>query len=131
MKYGVALVLITLLCLMAGTGAEGSDDRYRFDGTISRDVLENYLARAITMMDLATGRGSPDDNVRMLRTIGAKFAGRTIYLWGDEPSLEWRLEKAREIIPKVHKADPDMILQAGIFEIVTTKVGEVPIPARV
>lgn len=119
------------LALLLPVGVASQVRNYKFDGSISREVLENYLSRAITMMDLATGRGTPDDNVRMLRDIGAKFAGRTLYLWGDETGLGWRLEKAREIIPNVHKADPDMILQAGIFEIVTTRVDEVPIPARV
>ena len=40
---------------------------YDFDGKISRPVLENYLSRSITMLDLLTGKGDVDDNIRMLR----------------------------------------------------------------
>ena len=38
------------------------------------------------------------------------------------------LERARQQIPKVHAADPQMILQACIFEIVTSQVNQVPVP---
>jgi len=111
--------------------ARATPRSYEFDGTMPRAVLESYLSRAITMMDLLTGRGNVDDNVRMLTDVGAKFAGRTVYLWGGESHLQDKLAAAREIAPKVHAADPDIILQAAIFEIVTTGVEQVPVPAWV
>ena len=58
-----------------------------FDRTISREVLENYLSRAITMEGLLNGRGDLDDNIRMLKGIGAKFIGRSLCLWGGEANL--------------------------------------------
>jgi hypothetical protein len=73
---------------------------YQFDGKIGRDVLENYLSRSITMLDLLTGHGNVDDNIRMLKNIGAKFAGRTIYLWGHESQLPTRLAAARQNAPR-------------------------------
>lgn len=102
---------------------------YRFDRTISRQVLENYLARAITMEGLLNGRGDLEDNIRMLRRTGAKFIGRSLCLWGGEASLLRNLDRARQQVPRVLAADPDMILQACIFEIVTTQVEQVPVPA--
>jgi hypothetical protein len=101
---------------------------YRFDRTISRKVLENYLARSITMMDLCTGRIDPSDDIRMLGRIGAKFAGRTLYAWGGEADLERKIAAARDTAARLHRQDPDIILQAGIFEIVTTEVEKVPVP---
>lgn len=115
-----------LISLVAMTVAAPKD--YHFDGTISREVLENYLARSITMMDLLTGAGNPDDNIRMLKGIGAKFAGRTIYQWGSESQLAGRLATARTLVPKVRAAIPDMILQAAVFEVVTTDIEKVPVP---
>lgn len=109
--------------------AEGRD--YHFDGSISREVLENYLSRAITMMDLLSGVGNVDDNVRMLKNIGAKFAGRSLYVWGGESRVPNMLSQAEEIARKVHAADPDMILQAGIYEIITEDVTRVPVPTWV
>jgi hypothetical protein len=102
--------------------------KYSFDKTISRQVLENYLSRAITMEGLLNGRGDLDDNIRMLKRIGAKFIGRSLCLWGGEANLLRNLERARHERPKVHAANPDMILQACIFEIVTTQVVQVPVP---
>jgi hypothetical protein len=102
--------------------------KYQFDRTISREVLENYLDRSITMEGLLNGRGDLDDNIRMLKSIGAKFIGRALCLWASEANLMSNLERAKQQLPKVHGADPDMILQACIFEIVTTQVDQVPVP---
>lgn len=104
---------------------------YDFDGNISREVLENYLSRSITMMDLLSGVGDEDDNIRMLKNVGAKFAGRALYVWGNESRVPKMLPRAREIAEKAHAADPEMVLQAGIYEIVTVDVNNVSIPAWV
>lgn len=101
---------------------------YRFDRTISREVLENHLDRAITMEGLLHGRGDLDDNVRMLKHIGAKFLGRSICLWAGEANLLENLERVKRDAAKVREADPDMVVQACIFEIVTTQVERVPVP---
>lgn len=112
----------------AGPASAPAAARYRFDGTISRPVLESYLARAITMEGLLNGRGDLDDNIRMLKQAGAKFIGRSLCLWGGEASLITNLKRAGEQVPKLHAADADMVLQACIFEIVTTQVDKVPVP---
>jgi len=101
---------------------------YRFDGTMSREVLENYLSRSISMEGLLNGKGDLDDNIRMLKTTGAKFIGRSLCLWGGEANLLGNLQRASRQLPKVRKADAEMILQACIFEIVTTEVEQVPVP---
>jgi hypothetical protein len=108
--------------------AENAPHDYRFDGSISRDVLENYLSRSITMEGLLNGRGDLDDNIRMLKGTGAKFIGRALCLWGGEANLLQNLERAKRQAAKVHAADPDMVLQACVFEIVSTQVEEVPVP---
>jgi hypothetical protein len=126
----------TCIFVFAGAGrALGTDEPqalppggYSFDKTISRQVLENYLARSITMEGLLNGRGDLDDNIRMLKSIGAKFIGRSLCLWGGEGALLQNLERAKLQSAKVRAADPDMILQACIFEIVTRQVEQVPVP---
>src|SRR5258705_8787912 len=101
---------------------------YHFDRTISRPVLENYLSRAICMEGLLNGRGDLQDNIRMLNNTGAKFIGRSICLWGRESQLLSNFERARRQVPEVLKDDPDRILEACIFEIVTSQVDQVPVP---
>lgn len=81
------------------------------------------------MEGLLNGDGNLHDNIRMLRHIGAKYSGRSICLWGGESNLLRNFERARRQLPLVHDADPEMVLEACIFEIVTSQVEQVPIPA--
>ncbi len=104
---------------------------YAFSGRMSREALESYLARAITYSDLLHGVGNFDENVRMLLAAGAKFIGRAVYRWGSEHALEGVLAAAAPGIAKLHAADPDIIVQAAAFEIVTTHVGSVAVPEAV
>lgn len=103
----------------------------RFDGRISREVLDHYLSRSISMEGMLHGRGDLADDIRMLRTTGAKYIGRSICLWGQEADLAANLQRARAAIPQVHQADPEMVLEACIFEIVTAQIEQVPVPAWV
>ena len=131
---GVVVLLLIGVRSMAGgfagaggfTGAGGPD--YRFDGTIPRVVLDNYLNRSISIEGLLNGRGDLDDNIRMLDHVGAKFIGRSICLWGREGQLLANFARARVQVPRVLASDPDRILEACIFEIVTKQVDSVPVP---
>jgi len=65
--------LCVCLFLIAGGGhALFGQRNYSFDGKISREVLENYLSRSITMTELYRSPGNLDDDTRMLKNIGAK-----------------------------------------------------------
>ena len=101
---------------------------YDFRRTISREVLDNYLSRSITMEGLLNGRGDLNDNIRMLKRIGAKYIGRSICLWGGEGNLLANFERARQQMPQVRTISPETIFEACIFEIVTTEVEQVPVP---
>ena len=125
---GLGLALTLALSLRCSDAAESADSGFRFDRTVSRPVLERYLSRAITMEGLLNGHGDLDDNARMLRDVGAKFIGRSLCLWGGESRLLANLERARQQVPKLHAADPELVLQACIFEIVTTEADQVPVP---
>jgi hypothetical protein len=106
---------------------------YRFDGSMPEAVLRSYLARSMTTMYLLTSHGDFDDNLRMLTNCGVKFAGRSVYQWGreegGESSLPKKLELARKNIARIHAADPELILQACIFEIVSRDVENLAVPA--
>jgi hypothetical protein len=102
--------------------------KYGFQRVMSRQVLDNYLSRAISMEGLLNGRGDLGDNIRMLKNVGAKYIGRSICLWGGEANLLQNFDGAKQQLPQVHDADPEMILEACIFEIVTTEVEQIPVP---
>jgi len=130
-RPGAAIVLLTCLVVVNAYGDGRDESRsYQFDGAISRPVLENYLSRAITMSEVLHGVGDVDDNVRMLKDVGVKFVGRAIYRWGGEAALDDLLATARPIAQKIHEADPEMVIQAAAFEIVTEQVDRIPVPAR-
>lgn len=104
---------------------------YDFNGSMPEDVLRSYLSRSITMVHLLTEKGGDfNDNLRMLGNIDAKFAGRAIYCWGRESQLPGLLKQAAESAKRIHAADPQMILQACLFEIVTTEVSQLTVPPR-
>jgi hypothetical protein len=108
-----------------------ADNAYKFDGKISRTVLENYLSRAITIADLLRGQGNLQDNIRMINHIGAKFIGRSLCLWNAENNFLNDVELARKNAPKVLAAVPDIVLEACVFETVSPKINKIAIPARV
>jgi hypothetical protein len=104
---------------------------YSFDGAISREVLENYLSRAITMDAVMNGSLFYDDQVRMVLNVGAKFLGRAFSSWGWEEGRISELEKSASLVTALHNLDPEIIVQGTIFEIITTSVNNVPIPVRI
>lgn len=122
--------------------SESSSKSYHFDEKgISREVLENYLERSITMACFLTphlpegSRTNPyhEDDKRMLKELGAKFIGRSIYRWGGEDQLNTDEfgANARKIIHEFHAFDSDIVFQACLFEIVTRQVEKVAVPAWV
>src|SRR6266540_1467533 len=106
---------------------------YRFDGGMSEEVLRSYLSRSMTTMYLLTSHGDFEDNLRMLTNCGVKFAGRAVCQWGreeaGESALPKQLELAKKNAARIHAADPELILQACIFEIVSRDVENLPVPS--
>lgn len=109
---------------------------YYFEGSMPRNVLESYLSRAVTHVGLCSSVPEPptqcfEDDLRMLMNIGAKFIGRAAYAWWPPTDDDFHFEMARERAAKVHEADPEIILQACVFECVSPDVEKIPIPAWV
>ena len=131
-RLGLA-VFVAVVIQWVPSGAKAAAERtssaeYHFDGTISRRVLENYLSRAITVEGMFNGRGDLDDNIRMLKNIGARYAGRSLCLWVAERNFLADVERAKREVPKARAADPDMIFEACVFEIVTPRIEQIAIP---
>ncbi len=132
------LLIFIFLSILSSHAAE-KGKTYDFDEKgISKEVLENYLERSITMVyflmpDYIERNGNYPyyrDDIRMIKETGAKFIGRAIYRWGGESLLNsaefWN--KARNIVDEMHAFDPDIVFQACLFEVITTDVNNVPIP---
>jgi hypothetical protein len=144
MKY----CLLFLLAFMSSSRqtiiaqAQPSPRNYNFgNGVIEEQVLRNYLSRAISLTEFCNSDGFytdidypfKEDDVRMLKHIGAKFIGRSAYSWGSEHRFQdpryWKA--VTNNIQQMHAYDPQMVFQACIFEIITRQVNQVAIPAWV
>ncbi len=132
------LYIVIIICCLSARLAGAQD--FHFDGTISQRVLENYLSRSISYTELLhddlgqtrDARGvDPHDNLRFILNTKAKFIGRALMLWGHEGNLPVFLNTAKPFADAIHAADPDIILEGAEFEIVTTNVGSIPIPADI
>jgi hypothetical protein len=129
-----------LLLLASLALAIASAQDFQFDGKISKQALDNYLSRSITFVGLLqddvkqprNAKGvDPHDNIRFLVNTGAKFVGRAIKIWGNEQDLPAYLKNAKAMAAAVHQADPEIILQAGEFEIITPHVEKLTVPKSV
>lgn len=111
------------------------------DGVMTEEVLNNYLSRAMShasfcVSSILGGKYSgTEDDERMVLNVGAKFIGRAAGIWGTEQyfqsNYQFYFDYAKEKIDRMHEKDPDIIFQAGIFEIASTRVNKIPIPGWV
>ncbi|MDR1864358.1 MAG: hypothetical protein LBR08_02185 [Bacteroidales bacterium] len=138
MKNPISVLSLIACMVFVTSAARASSCRFDASG-ISREVLENYLKRSVTMtefleVDPYTNDGPypyKEDDVRLIGNIGAKFIGRAVYRWGGEEALAVPdyMEQAKRLIAQVHANDPEVIFQAALFEIVTRQVDKIPVPA--
>ena len=110
---------------------------FTFNGSMGKEVLRSYASRAVTLQGLCVEGVNPDpifeEDLRMIRRTGAKYIGRAaFYSWSGNMSkaqIDEHFTIAKDRAAKVHKADPEIILQAGIFEIAyRATVNNTPVP---
>lgn len=114
---------------------------FDFNGPISKEVLTNFLSRAVTQNGFIAlsaygnvpsgGNVHFEDDFRMIKNIGAMFIGRAAYVWG-HANEEEHYKIAKEKAQVVHAYNPKIILQACVFEaIYKENVNAIPVPAWV
>ena len=129
-RLDIALVLIATFHNAFSKEKKSVENKdYQFDGIISREVLENYLARSSTFGSLI--HLTLEDDLRMIKNTGVKFAGRAIWMWGGESKIDELVRVGEPFAKRIHEIDPDIILQGAIFEVVTKDINNVAIPESV
>jgi len=115
---------------------------FAFDGSISEEVLRNYLSRSMTVADglnsssygsNGTG-GTPEfvmGNIRMILNTGVKYVGRAGCNWSPSPTAIADLVNVKSYIDYAHRIDPDIVFEACIFECIGQEVNQIAIPAWV
>ncbi len=113
---------------------------YYFDGNVSLAVLNNYLNRAMTYVVTPddqpwnTGKLNPDftdECFRGILNVGAKYLNRFICDFSYSVTQEKAHGDIKLWIEKLHSLDPDIVVEAGIFEYINQNVNAIPIPAWV
>ena len=102
-----------------------------FDTIMPRKTLEYYLSHAATAQWIYMS-DTLDDDIRVILKTGIKFLGRATGIWKAEMPDEEHFKLSKEAAERIHKADPEVILQACIFEALYREdVETVKVPAFV
>lgn len=101
---------------------------FRFDGNMSRDG--NYLSRAVTAEWLYES-DTPEDDLRTIARLQVKFIGRASGIRYIPVEDEEHFRKYKALADRAHAQDPEIILQACIFENAVKRMEEAEIPAYV
>lgn len=113
-----------------------SASQFSFNGSMSEQVLKNYLSRAVTLQGFC-GEGADEnllfyEDLRMVRRTGAKFVSRAaLFAWTSlsADDVEKHYAYAEKMAKEAHKADPEIILQGFVAEIVRKSyVDKIKIP---
>ena len=95
----------------------------------SEAELLAILSRAATVSGFLIPHGegpgvaaNTTDTIRMLAHTGVRYAGRTVFVWGGEGGIPSMLPHVKTAAAAVHAANPDVILEGAVFEIVTVRL---------
>lgn len=104
---------------------------YFYNGTISEEVINNYLDRAmvVSLFDCINNDVDfTEDNLRMILNTGAKYIARAYTVWLPDASQASTYPKIAATIEKAHEKDPDIIFEACIFETAWQGMNTIAIP---
>ena len=104
---------------------------FSFNGSISEEVLNNYLSRSLQLKMFGKDLSLADEYVRFIVSTGAKFVARSYLPWTSNGEEYEYVGKFKSVIDKAHELDPDIIFEASIYETVAKEVNEILIPKEV
>lgn len=115
--------------LKVNSGKKVTTSSFDFYGSISPEVLSNYLDRSLTYTIFdTTGVYSAKD---VIRQTDAKYFARAFCHWTPSGYDDARFETYKKEAKQIHQMDPEIILEACIFETCGPKMNEIAIPAWV
>lgn len=103
-------------------GAYTERSPFYFQGSMDEQTLRRYTARAVTYQTLCDCETDIEEGLRLVTHVGAKFIGRAAHFswkgnWTRE-QIEAYYALAARLAARAHEADPELIIQAGVFEII-------------
>ncbi|MHB1453073.1 MAG: hypothetical protein ACYCYM_03815 [Saccharofermentanales bacterium] len=101
---------------------------FHFDGSISEEVLKNYLSRSMTLSFISSPSSSPASERSMIIRTGAKYIGRSIIPWQAETEYTFSIAGYKKVIDEMHAIDPEIVFETCIFETVWESCNGLKIP---
>jgi hypothetical protein len=99
---------------------------------VSDSLVRHYLARAMTVQNL---RLLPVAERRTFTqwagVAGTRFAGRVGGFWAtprDAQQLQASADTLRQLVADLHRAQPAMVVQGTIFEVIEAHAADLPVP---
>lgn len=108
-----------------------TDKRYEFNGSMSLDVLNNYLSRAVNYAINTSDEEQFNEDIRFLVNVGAKYVQRAGGEWLPSFECERVYPNVKRMFELAHSQSPDIIFEAAVFECITEDITTIPIPAWV
>ncbi len=136
------IVGAAMMLFVCSSCAKSVEKDYSFEGSISKEVLMNYLSRAVTFNGLSMS-DSYEDDLRIIRELKPKYVGRVSYVWNNYTDFPGRVggavtdpneifANAKKAVDDLHQIDSQIIAQACLFEIVDSSyVEKIAIPEYV
>ena len=105
---------------------------YSFDGSISLEVLNNYLERAMTFdshlaISSKTNEEMYNQTLRVFKKLVIKYACRFACECLPRANEEAWHPELKRLVDDIHSVDPDVILEACIFETASNHVKTISI----
>lgn len=121
----------TLKCIAKKVSVSGKD--YTFNGSISLEVLNNYLDKAVgyniaNSFGVSMNGAYTDEVMRFLLNVGAKYVQRAAGEWYPSSEMDEAFDMLTAKIAAVHSVDPDIIFEGAIFETSGPEINEIAIP---
>ena len=110
---------------------------FTFNGSISLEVLNNYLSRAATyyLYEMNSQSGLDTDkmneSLRAILNMGVKYVNRATTAWTPSSGEEIYYSDMEKWIYFAHSYDPEIIFEACIFETCCNGMASIKIPAHV
>ncbi len=111
------------------------ESEYAFSGSISPTVLNNYLDRAATYDAFSTAEGQTRESAiynakDFIRQTGAKYLARGLGHWIPTSTDIYgeNFTNYKNWIAELHEVDPEVIIEACIFENCTSATNDLEIP---
>lgn len=102
-----------------------------FQNTISKEVLCNYLSRAVTFAGQALSPEKTPHVADFILDTGAKYICRAAHCWTPTIRDYATYPDQQRFIEQLHAQDPEVVFEACIFENLTKEVETIPIPPYV